>query len=253
MTAIGDIWLLNHGLLGIVWPRSASVYSHAVIKELFEVWQSYYYVTISWGAKWVDMMCHTYSLKYSVPTIVVLWEWLRHALCSSKRDFLEQVVHAWGLIMSEFPLDMKPSKWSFPQRNRIIAWLSECVFLPAAWVKSWSLLTVEYAMQMHVPVYTVPGSIYDATSRWTNEYLCEGKVSWIVNFSTLFGKFFWRKQSSSSNQSQIQLTDSQKNLLSLLPQSKEKLLAQWYWLADITLLELSWMISINASGEIMRK
>ncbi|MBO7505138.1 DNA-processing protein DprA [bacterium] len=36
------------------------------------------------------------------------------------------------MILSEFKLDFKPTAWSFPQRNRLIAGLSDALFLPEA-------------------------------------------------------------------------------------------------------------------------
>jgi DNA processing protein len=64
-------------------------------------------------------------------------------------------------VLSEFRLKQVPSRWTFPQRNRIIAGLADAVFVPAAGEKSGSLITVDFALQMHKDVYSVPGSIYD--------------------------------------------------------------------------------------------
>ena len=72
---------------------------------------------------------------------------------SSERAMLDAIVDKGGLVLSEFPLDMRASNWSYPQRNRIVAGLSDCVFLPEAAEKSGSLITVGFANQMKVPVY----------------------------------------------------------------------------------------------------
>ena len=45
---------------------------------------------------------------------------------------IKQIVDAGGLVLSEFRLDFVPTKWSFPQRNRLIAGLCEALFVPEA-------------------------------------------------------------------------------------------------------------------------
>ncbi|MBP7884974.1 DNA-processing protein DprA [Patescibacteria group bacterium] len=66
---------------------------------------------------------------------------------------------------------MQPTNWSFPQRNRLVAGLSTCVFVPEASLGSGSLITVDYAQQMHRPVYGAPQSIFASTSAGLLSYM----------------------------------------------------------------------------------
>ena len=52
---------------------------------------------------------------------MVLGMGLTHAMYTSHRTLLEQIVDAGGLVLSEFRLKQTPAKRTFPQRNRIIA------------------------------------------------------------------------------------------------------------------------------------
>lgn len=188
-----DIWLLDYPLIAIVWPRKMSVYQERVVRDFFAVLQQYHVVTISWWAPWVDSLAHTLSLQYWLATVMVLWAWFHYYLRSSKRHLLDEIVRSWWLIISEFRLREKPAPRTFPQRNRIIAGLSEMVFLPWAAKKSWSLITVDFAHKMHICVYGVASSIYDDESAGSNAYIAEWKIFPLIEFASCLDLYFTKK------------------------------------------------------------
>lgn len=254
ITAIGDLSLLDQSLLWVVWPRKTSIYAQEILTDIFTSIKNYSLVTISGGAMWVDSICHHKSIEQWIPTIIVLGEWLRRAMLGAKRDMISQVVEAWWLVLSEFPLDMPAAKRSFPQRNRIVAGMSEMLFVPAAGKKSWSLISVDFALKMNIPVYTVPWSLYDATSAGTNHYLSNGLIHGVTNFDSMLEKYFTKKNIKwkSSTQDTL-LTEEQQWLLARLPATKNSLMEQWVSLADLMMLEIDGYIGVNEWGELVRK
>ena len=77
---------------------------------------------------------------------------------------------------------------------------------------------------MHVPTYTVPGSLYDATSAGTNEYLNTGKITGVHEFTPLLKKYFAPRQDPMHHTTPvIHVTDSQQGLLARLPATKSAL------------------------------
>lgn len=113
---------------------------------------------------------------------------------SAERDWIQKVVDAGGLILSEFKLDQQPQTYTYPQRNRIVAGLADVIFLPEAGKKSGSLITAEYALQMRIPVYGVPNSIFSTTSEGLHEYIMQKKISMIQDFSQFFDQYFPQDQ-----------------------------------------------------------
>ena len=99
-------------------------------------------------------------------------------------------------MLSEFKLDKEPEKYTFPQRNRIVAGLSEMVFLPEAGEKSGSLITVDFARQMHKPVYGAPSSIFSLSSKGLLHYMQLGLVQPVVKFEEMLDKYFGNKVGS---------------------------------------------------------
>jgi DNA processing protein len=52
-----------------------------------------------------------------------------------------------GAIISEYPPGVRPSKWTFPARNRIIAAMSRGVLIVEAPKKSGALITAAFALE----------------------------------------------------------------------------------------------------------
>ncbi len=187
---VWDMSLLNKKKLGIVGPRTPSLYGIDVMRDLSAFLWKYDLVTVSGGAEGVDMIAHRYSLDMRVPTIVVLWAWIRRSLThsSSKRFLYDVLDHGW-LIYSSFKLDQCPTRFSFPQRNKYIAWMSTCLFVPEAGIGSGSLITVDFAATMRTPCYSVPQSIYASSGAWVLKAWSEWKLSLIHSFETIFSHF----------------------------------------------------------------
>jgi DNA processing protein len=153
-----------------------SVYAQKILDALFQLLPWRDIVTISGWAEWVDTYAHTLSMKYNIPTIVVLGWWIGHYLNSGRNAFLEKVVALWWLVLSDYKLFYSPQTFTFPARNRIIAWLSKALFVPEAAEKSWSLITVDVAHKLQIPIYAPMQDVFCETSLGTNRYIQQ----WII-------------------------------------------------------------------------
>lgn len=79
-----------------------------------------------------------------------------------------------GGIISTFPPGTTPQKRFFPERNRIVAGLSDLVLVVEARLKSGTGITVELALKMGKDVYAVPGRITDRLSDGCNMLIRQG-------------------------------------------------------------------------------
>ena len=219
---MGDISLLYRKSIALVWPRKATPYAHEVMTALFDILPDYDVVTISWLADGVDTMAHTMSLDKKIPTIAVLGWGMAHFLASGRREFIRRIIDNGWLVLSEFKLDMQPTNWSFPQRNRLVAGLSTCVFVPEASLGSGSLITVDYAQQMHRPVYGAPQSIFASTSAGLLSYMQQWLIKPVIDFRQMLALYFekhlgaWWQESlfwPSGHQDRSWLSDLQTKIL----------------------------------------
>jgi DNA protecting protein DprA len=188
-----DQSLLTMPILGVVGPRKMSEYGKRVVDHLITVAQQFSCAIISWGAQGIDRYVHEKAMQVDIPVIVVLAGWIAAYHASTSRGFLEQVVTSGWLILSEFQLREEPKKYTFPLRNRIIAWLSDVLFVPEAWEKSGSLITVNYAIDIWTPVYTATHDIFAQTSQGMSAYLQTGVVKPVVDISSMLCAYFTKK------------------------------------------------------------
>ena len=89
-------------------------------------------------------------------------------------DLVKQVLDTDGLILSEFALGTPARPQHFPRRNRIVAGLTRGVLVVEAALKSGSLLTAKFAVELDREVFAIPGSIHSPLSRGPHALIQEG-------------------------------------------------------------------------------
>jgi DNA processing protein len=86
------------------------------------------------------------------------------------RELWSQIAER-GAVISEWPPGTPPDAFRFPQRNRILAALSELVVVVESRERGGSLITAREAAERGVDVFAVPGPIDDRASSGTNALL----------------------------------------------------------------------------------
>ncbi len=167
-------------IIWIVWPRKITDFIRSYLDYLFQHLSSNVAI-ISWLAEGTDQYAHKLALKYNIPTIWVLWFGIAKALNGKERYLIQDIKDNNWLILSQFPLKQHGTHWTFPVRNKIIAWVSDLLFVPQAREKSWSLITVEEAIKFDNPVYSCLSSIQDDMWKWTNKLIADNKIKWIYD------------------------------------------------------------------------
>lgn len=126
----------------------------------------------------VDTAAHQGALKGGSPhhplhTVAVVGTGLdrvyphqNHALA------LEIALH--GLLISEYPLNTPPLTSNFPQRNRLIAGLSQGCLVVEAAARSGSLITAKQALDLGKEVFAIPGSIHTTVSKGCHDLIKQG-------------------------------------------------------------------------------
>ena len=97
---------------------------------------------ISGMAKGIDSYAHTAAINNGGYTIAVLGFGIDQCYPIEHRKLKEAIAEE-GLLISEYPPGTKPSKFSFPRRNRIIAGLSDIIYVIDTGKNSGTASTVE--------------------------------------------------------------------------------------------------------------
>jgi DNA processing protein len=89
---------------------------------------------------------------------------------------LHRQVRERGLVISELPPGVRPFRWSFPARNRIMAGLTRMTVVVEAADPSGSLITSDFARDLGRLVAAVPGHVTSRVAQGTNGLLRDGAI-----------------------------------------------------------------------------
>lgn len=172
--AKGDISLLQRDpKLAVVGSRQATQYGKNAIRLLFPHLIEKGVVIVSGLAKGIDALAHDCTIKNGGSTIAVIAGGFYHIYPKENLELAMKIMKA-HLVLSEYPPDVKPTKWHFPMRNRIISGLSRGTLIIEAKRKSGSLITANYAVNEGREVFSLPGSIFNPYSNGTNDLIQQG-------------------------------------------------------------------------------
>lgn len=169
----GNLSLLKRKTAVVVGSRTPTEYSQNIINKIIPALLAKDYVIASGLAKGVDGMAHCETLKNDGDTIAVIGNGLNYFYPWSNHE-LQRKIMAKGLIISEYLPDTSPRPYYFPQRNRILAGLSERVIVTEARKHSGSLITANLALQENRDIYAVPGRVDSLLSEGPNELIAAG-------------------------------------------------------------------------------
>lgn len=165
----GDCSLLNKKIVAIVGARQASLYGKLMCEKFTKTLINENYITISGMATGIDTCCHIWSEN---KTIAVLGFGFNYCYpFENKRLFYQLQNNA--LVISEYPPDVKPTKYNFPARNRIISGIAFATIIVEANLKSGSLITADYTIENNRELFVIPHQL-NSNSLGCNELIRDG-------------------------------------------------------------------------------
>jgi DNA processing protein len=180
----------NKNRLAVVGSRKHSAYGEKIITELLPLVIKYEIEIISGLALGIDSLAHKITLKNKGLTTAVLGSGLdSNSIYPRENIFLaKKIIESGGTIISEFPPGTPPLKQNFPQRNRIIAGLSQATLVIESKSKSGALITAHRALEQNREVAAVPGNIFSIFSAGPNNLIASGAKS-ILNAEDILSLF----------------------------------------------------------------
>ena len=175
----GGIWVRGPGdpcqlrMIAIVGTRRATDYGRRMAHDLAFDLAGLGWTIVSGLATGIDAAAHRGALAAEGGTIGVLGCGIDRVYPASNRHLYEALARR-GLLLSEFPPDERPTRLSFPRRNRIIAALSQAVVVVQAGERSGALITADHALDLGREVLAVPGAADQPASRGSNRLLRDG-------------------------------------------------------------------------------
>jgi DNA processing protein len=105
----------------------------------------------------IDGAAHAAVAQVRAPTVAVIGGGLAVGVPRAHRVLAEAILDTGGAIVSEHAPDVRPTRGTFPRRNRIISGLATAVVVIEAPVRSGALITARHALEQGRGVLVAPG------------------------------------------------------------------------------------------------
>jgi len=151
----------------IVGTRRPSPYGKQTTIEIAGELADEGFIIVSGLAPGIDTIAHQATIEKRQRTIAVLGTGLDQKSIYPQSNLLlvERILESGGCLISEYPPGTRGTKFTFPQRNRLISGLSLGVLVIEAKRKSGALITASWAKKQNRKIFAVPGPIYSLNSQ----------------------------------------------------------------------------------------
>jgi DNA processing protein len=165
--------LASEPAVAIVGARRCSGYAREVAYELGRGLGAAGVTVVSGLALGIDGEAHRGAVDARGAPVAVLAGGADVPYPRSNRALYDRV-RATGAVVSELPPGIRPFKWGFPARNRIMAGLARITVIVEAAERSGTLITADFASEFGREVVAVPGRVTALGAAGSNRLLHEG-------------------------------------------------------------------------------
>lgn len=160
--------------LAVVGTRKATEYgvsrTRAMARELAQAGVC----IVSGLALGIDAAGHRGALDAMGRTVAVLGGALDKLYPAQNRSLMHAIMGSGGSVVTEYPLGMAPTRYSFLHRNRIIAGMSLGVLVTEGARRSGALRTAENALDYGREVFALPGDVRSEGSQLPHMLIRDG-------------------------------------------------------------------------------
>ncbi len=179
MDIAGTMPSYDNSFLCVVGSREHTEYGKDVCSKIISDLRGYPIVIVSGLAFGLDSIAHQTALDNGLKTIAFPGSGLSQRVLypSTRRDLAERIVESGGAVISPFKPHQEGAIWTFPNRNRLMAGISQATLIIEAEKESGTLITAGAALEFGRELLVVPGSIFSDHSYGAYSLLKAGGAS----------------------------------------------------------------------------
>jgi len=208
-------------IISIVGTRSNTDYGKQVTEKLVSGLSELNVLIISGLAFGIDAIAHKSALQNNLETVGVLAHGLHTIYPRQHKSLAKEIVQHGGLL-TEFRNGVKPDRFNFPSRNRIVAGMADATIVIETAIKGGSMITAELANNYNRDVFALPGKTTDSKSAGCNYLIQNNKAILFTDANELIENLGWQSKKINKKQQKelfIELSEDEKIIIEIL---KEK-------------------------------
>ncbi len=144
--------------VAVVGTRRPGAYGRKIAREFSAELARLGFTIVSGLAAGIDAEAHAAALDAGGTTVALLGNGLDITYPRENARLFERM-RAEGAVASEFYFGRVADRQTFPQRNRIVSGMSQCILVVESGAKGGSLITARFAAEQGRSVCAVPGRI----------------------------------------------------------------------------------------------
>lgn len=203
--------------IAVVGTRKPTPYGEQITRTFAYELAEQGIVIVSGLALGIDAIAHKATLDAGGRTIAFLGCGVNITYPAANRLIFNQIIHNNGLIISEFPPNMRAQPGLFVQRNRLISGLSRGILVSEGLKDSGSLITARYAAQQGKDVFAPPAPITSELSAAPNLLLKEG-AKLVTSSKDILEEYNLELQSVANKIDALHLNEEEVSIYNLLLQ-----------------------------------
>ena len=192
-------------IVAVVGTRKITPYGKAITQKIIQELATQNIVVVSGLAYGVDVAAHQAALDCSLKTIGVMAHGLNQIYPIQHTAIAKKMVEQGGLLTEyHSQKEMHPSY--FPERNRIVAGMSDAIVVVESDVKGGAVITANIANTYNKDVFAVPGRVGDKYSSGCNFLIKTYKASIIETGTNLIEAMNWQDNTAPKKKRQLNLS-----------------------------------------------
>lgn len=170
----GDTDLTDRFPVAVVGTRRASAYGLTHTREIAAELAQTGVCVVSGLALGIDAAAHTGALDGGGRTVAVLGSALDKPYPQENEPLMRRILESGGSVVSEYAPGTPPSRYSFLQRNRIIAGMCLGTLVTEGPRRSGALNTATRTLENGREVFALPGNVDSPGAQLPNMLISEG-------------------------------------------------------------------------------
>ncbi len=162
--------------IAVVGSRMATHYGRLCARNISHDLAEAGVTVISGLARGVDTEAHTGAMDAEGRTIAVIGAGLNKLYPRENRNLAQRIADGHGAVVSEFPMDLPPSRTTCPMRNRIVSGWSRATLVVEASGRSGALITARTAAEQGRDVFCIPGPVDRHSSDGCHALIRDGAI-----------------------------------------------------------------------------
>lgn len=157
----GQPWQEKDLVIAIVGSRHPDRYGLEIARNFAQDLAQRGIGVVSGMAKGIDAAAHWGALKMEGTTAGILGCGIDQIYPRDNHQLFYEMYDKQS-VFSEYPMNVRPDAWRFPERNRLISGWSDGIVIVQAEKRSGSLITADCGLDQNKEIFAVPGPVWNS-------------------------------------------------------------------------------------------